>query len=131
MQVLVRHAIGVASGTDSLTLSVRALGIGPGDEVVTVPNTWISTAFAISNAGATPVFVDVDPDTYQMDPARLEHAISERTREVIVVHLYGHPAPMAEIEKICMLHGIKIIEDVAHAPSPELEATCRATSSGK
>ncbi len=112
----VRHAIGVASGTDALSLSVRALGVGPGDEVVTVPNTWISTAFAISHAGATPVLADIDPETYQMDPAALEKAITSRTKAVIPVHLFGHPAPMAEIEEICRPHDIKIIEDVAQAP---------------
>ncbi len=112
----VKHARGVASGTDALVIAVRALGIGPGDEVVTVPNTWISTAFAISHAGASPVFADIDPETYQMDPGSLEAAITPRTKAVIPVHLFGHPAPMAEIEAICRPRGIKIIEDVAQAP---------------
>ncbi|MDA1091403.1 MAG: DegT/DnrJ/EryC1/StrS family aminotransferase [Proteobacteria bacterium] len=111
-----RHGIGVNSGTDALALAVRALGIGPGDEVVTVPNTWISTAFAVSHAGATPVFCDIDPDTYQMDPAALERVITPRTKAVIPVHMFGHPAPMTAIEKICRARGISIIEDVAQAP---------------
>ena len=110
------HAVGVASGTDALALAVRALGIGRGDEVVTQPNTWISTAFAISYAGARPVFADIDPATYQMDPAALERALGPRTRAVIPVHLFGHPAPMAEIEALCRRRGIPIIEDVAQAP---------------
>ncbi|OHC75526.1 MAG: hypothetical protein A3G18_09370 [Rhodospirillales bacterium RIFCSPLOWO2_12_FULL_58_28] len=115
----VRHAIGTASGTDALFLAVRALGIGPGDEVITVPNTWISTAFAVSHAGATPVFADIDPDTYQMNPEALEKAITPRTRAVIPVHLFGHPAPMAAIEAICRPRGIRIIEDVAQATLAE------------
>ncbi len=112
----VRHAIGVASGTDALSLAVRALGVGTGDEVITVPNTWISTAFAISHAGAKPVLVDVDSNTYQMDPSALEEAITSKTKAVISVHMFGHPAPMAEIEAICRPRNIKIIEDVAQAP---------------
>lgn len=109
------HAVGVGSGTDALALAVRALGIGPGDEVVTQPNTWISTAFAVSYAGATPVFADVDPRTLQMDPAALVGALTPRTRAVIPVHMFGHPAPMTEITEICRGRGIRIIEDVAQA----------------
>ncbi|MAE45119.1 MAG: hypothetical protein CMF63_09170 [Magnetovibrio sp.] len=112
----IKHAIGVASGTDALSISVRTLEIGPGDEVVTVPNTWISTAFAISHAGATPVFVEINPDTHQMDPAALEKALTPRTKAVIPVHLFGHPAPMSDIGPICQRRGIKIVEDVAQAP---------------
>jgi dTDP-4-amino-4,6-dideoxygalactose transaminase len=112
----VPHAIGVGSGTDALNLSVQALGLKPGDEVITVPNSWISTAFAISHTGATPVFVDVDPDTYQMDAAKLAEAITDRTKAIIPVHLFGHPAPMAEIEELCRGKNIQIIEDVAQAP---------------
>jgi dTDP-4-amino-4,6-dideoxygalactose transaminase len=111
----VPHAVGVASGTDALALAVKALGLGPGDEVVTQPNTWISTAFAVSYAGATPVFADIDPATYQMDPAALERVITPRTKAVIPVHMFGHPAPMTEIEAICRTRGISIIEDVAQA----------------
>lgn len=109
------HAIGVASGTDALILSVRTLGVGAGDEVITVPNSWISTAFSISHTGATPVFCDIDPNTHQMNPELLEKAISPRTKAVIPVHLYGHPAPMAAIEDVCKSKGIRIIEDVAQA----------------
>jgi dTDP-4-amino-4,6-dideoxygalactose transaminase len=111
-----QHAIGVGSGTDALNLSVQALDLEPGDEIITVPNTWISTAFAISQAGATPVFVDIDPGTYQMDPEQFSQAITERTKAVIPVHMFGHPAPMDKLEKICRNKKIRIIEDVAQAP---------------
>jgi dTDP-4-amino-4,6-dideoxygalactose transaminase len=112
----VPYAIGVGSGTDALNLSVQALELKPGDEVITVPNSWISTAFAISHTSATPVFVDIDPDTYQMDAAKLAEAITERTKAIIPVHLFGHPAPMTEIEEVCRGKNIQIIEDVAQAP---------------
>jgi dTDP-4-amino-4,6-dideoxygalactose transaminase len=112
----VPHAIGVGSGTDALNLSVLALGLEPGDEIITVPNTWISTAFAISLAGATPVFVDIDPNTYQLDADLLEQAITDRTKAIVPVHLFGHPAPMDKIEAVCRKHNIRIIEDVAQAP---------------
>ncbi len=110
---------GVGSGTDALHLAVRALNIGPGDEVITVPNTWISTAFAASYVGAKIVLVDINPETYQMDPDLLAQAITPNTKAVIPVHMYGHPAPMNEILEICQPHNIKIIEDVAHAPLAE------------
>jgi len=116
----VGHVIGVANGTDALHMAVRALGIGPGDEVITVTNTWISTAFAISFVGATPVLVDIDAETYQMDVGALERAITPRTKAVIPVHLFGHPAPMDEIIELCRPRGIKIIEDVAQAPLAEI-----------
>ena len=112
----IRHAVGVASGTDALHLAVRALGLGPDDEVITVANTWISTAFAVTYVGARVVLVDVDVDTYQMDVAALARAITPRTRAVIPVHLFGHPAPMEEIMALCRPRGIKVIEDVAQAP---------------
>ena len=115
----VGHAIGVASGTSALHLAVRALGLGPGDEVITVANTWISTAFAVSYVGARPVLIDIDPVTYQMDVSALERAITPNTKAVIPVHMFGHPAPMAEIIDICRPRGIAIIEDVAQAPLAE------------
>ncbi|MDA1091454.1 MAG: DegT/DnrJ/EryC1/StrS family aminotransferase [Proteobacteria bacterium] len=111
----VGHAISVASGTDALKLAVETLGIGSGDEVITVPNTWISTSFAISHTGATPVFVDIDPDTYQMDVGALEKAITPKTKAILPVHLYGHPAPMPEIVALCKSRGLYIVEDVAQA----------------
>ncbi len=110
-----RYAIGVSNGTDALQLSLLACGIGPGDEVITVPNTYIATAFAITYVGALPVFVDVLPDTYNLDPARLEAAITERTRAIIPVHLYGQPCDMEPIMQIARKHNLRVIEDVAHA----------------
>ena len=110
-----KHVSSVGSGTEALHMALRALEIGPGDEVITVTNTWISTSFVIDYVGATPVLVDIDPETYQMDPLELEKAITPRTKAIIVVHLYGHPAPMTKISEICRRHGIYIIEDVAQA----------------
>jgi dTDP-4-amino-4,6-dideoxygalactose transaminase len=110
-----RHAVAVANGTDALVLALRAYGIGPGDEVVTVANTFIATGEAIFLNGARPVFVDVDPDTFTMDPAALEAAITPRTRLVLPVHLYGHPAPMAAINRIAARRALPVLEDAAQA----------------
>jgi dTDP-4-amino-4,6-dideoxygalactose transaminase len=110
-----RYAIGVSNGTDALQLALAACGIGPGDEVVTVPNTYIATVFAITYQGALPVFVDVLPDTYNMNPDLLEAAITERTRAIIPVHMYGQPCDMQPIMTIARKHGLRVIEDVAHA----------------
>lgn len=115
------HALGVASGTDALNLAVRSLDLDPEDEVITVDNTWISTAFAATLAGARIVLVDIDPATYQMDLNSLERAITPRTKAVIPVHLFGHPAPMPEIVQLCRSRGIHIIEDVAQAPLAEID----------
>jgi len=110
-----RYAVGTSNGTDALQLALLACGVGPGDEVITTPNTYIATAFAISYVGATPVFVDVDPLTYNMNPELLEAAITERTRAVIPVHLYGQPCEMEPILEIARRHQLKVIEDAAHA----------------
>lgn len=110
-----RYAIGVSNGTDALQLALAACDVGPGDEVITVPNTYIATVFAISYLGALPVFVDVLPDTYNMNPALLEAAITERTRAIIPVHMYGQPCDMQPIMAIARKHGLRVIEDVAHA----------------
>lgn len=111
----VKHAIGVNSGTDALVISLRALGIGPGDEVITVPFSFFATAEAICSVGATPVFVDVDAETYTMRPDRLEAALTPRTKAVLPVHLYGHPADLDPIDAFCRKHALAMVEDVAQA----------------
>jgi dTDP-4-amino-4,6-dideoxygalactose transaminase len=111
----VSHCVGVGSGTAALELTLRVLGVGVGDEVVTVAHTFIATAEAISAVGAKPVFVDIDPLTYTLDPDGFAAAISPRTRAVIPVHLYGQPADMTRIEAIAAQHGIAVVEDAAQA----------------
>jgi dTDP-4-amino-4,6-dideoxygalactose transaminase len=111
----VPHAIGIASGTDALMLSLRACGIGAGDEVITTPFTFIATAEVISLLSATPVFVDIRPETFNIDPDKIEEKITEKTKAVIPVHLFGHPADMDPIVKIARKYNIKIIEDCAQA----------------
>ena len=117
----VPHAVGVANGTDALTVSLRAYGIGPGDEVVTVANTFIATGEAILLNGARPVFVDVDEKTATMDPGRVEKAITTRTKLILPVHLYGHPADMGPILEIASRHGLPVLEDAAQAHGAELD----------
>jgi dTDP-4-amino-4,6-dideoxygalactose transaminase len=111
----VRHAIGVDSGTSALELALRAHGIGEGDEVITVANTFVATAFAIYHAGARAVLVDADPVTYLMDPDLIEAAITPRTRAIMPVHLYGQPADMDAINAIARRHGLTVIEDACQA----------------
>ena len=115
----VPHACGVGSGTDALWFALLALGIGPGDEVITVPNTFIATAEAISFTGARPVFVDVDEQTHTLDPALLEAAVTPRTKAVVPVHLYGQPADMDPIMAIARKHGLRVIEDACQAHGAE------------
>lgn len=109
------HAIGVGSGTDALHLALRACGVGPGDEVITVPNTFAATVEAILMAGARPVFVDVDERTLLMDLDALEEALSEKTRAIIPVHLYGQPVDMVRFMEIARRAGVKVIEDACQA----------------
>ena len=109
------HAVGVANGTDALTIALRAYGVGPGDEVVTVANTFIATGEAILLNGARPVFVDVDEASFTMDPGTLEAAITPRTKVVLPVHLYGHPANMEAILAVAGRHGLPVLEDAAQA----------------
>jgi dTDP-4-amino-4,6-dideoxygalactose transaminase len=111
----VQHAIGVNSGTDAITLTLKALGLGPGDEVITAANTFVATVEAITHAGCKPVLVDILPDTYNMDPNALEEKITPRTRAIIPVHLYGQPSDMATIMKIAKRHDLFVIEDAAQA----------------
>lgn len=108
------HAcIGISSGTAALHLALLALGIGPGDEVITVPNTYIATAFAITYTGAVPVFVDVDPVTYTMNPAAIGAALTEQTKAILPVHMYGQAADVDAIRRSAP--GIPVVEDAAHA----------------
>ena len=107
--------VGVNSGTDALQLALWACGVGPGDEVITVSHTAVATAAAIRLTGATPVLVDIDPATYTMDPATLTAAITPRTKAVIPVHLYGHPADLTAILAVARRHGLAVVEDCAQA----------------
>lgn len=114
-----RFAIGVNTGTSALHLALLAAGVGAGDEVITVPFTFVATAAAIGYAGAKPVFVDIDPASLTMDPNRLEDAITTRTRAIIPVHLHGQPANLAPILEIARRRGLRVIEDAAQAHGAE------------
>jgi dTDP-4-amino-4,6-dideoxygalactose transaminase len=113
------HAVGVGSGTAALQLAMLACNIGPGDEVITVPNTDIPTTAAITHCGASIVWVDVDPETYTMDPAKIVERITPRTKAILPVHLFGHPADMDPIAEIAREHGLLVIEDAALAVGTE------------
>jgi dTDP-4-amino-4,6-dideoxygalactose transaminase len=109
------YGISLSNGTDALALALRACQVGPGDEVITVSHTFIATVEAIALVGATPVFVDIDPQTYTMDWRQIEAAITPRTRAMLPVHLYGHPADMQPILDIAHKHGLRVIEDASQA----------------
>ena len=111
----VKHTVACNSGTDALFLAMRALGIGPGDEVITTPFTFFATAEAISHVGATPVFVDVDHQTMNLDPMLIEKAITSRTRAILPVHLFGRPCEMDTILDVARRHGLKVVEDCAQS----------------
>jgi len=111
----VKHAIGVANGTDSLYLSLRALGIGPGDEVITTPFTFFASAETIDMVGATPVFADILPDSFCLDPVSVRAKITARTKAILPVHIFGHPAEMGEIMEIASKHKLAVVEDCAQA----------------
>lgn len=110
-----RDAVGVSTGTDALHLALRALGVGPGDEVITATNTFAATAEAILMAGARPVFVDIDPETYLMDLDGVEAAITRRTRAIVPVHLYGQCVDMVRVREIADVSGLRVIEDACQA----------------
>lgn len=109
------HAVGLDSGMSALELALRACGVGPGDEVITAANSFIASALAITHSGATPVLVDVDPETYNIDVAAVAQAITPRTRAILPVHLYGQPADLDPIMEIARRHGLAVIEDACQA----------------
>jgi dTDP-4-amino-4,6-dideoxygalactose transaminase len=110
-----RPCVGVANGTDALVIALNALDIGPGDEVITTPYTFYATAEAIARLGATPVFCDIDPDDFCLDPDAIAGRVTERTRAILPVHIFGHAANMAEIRAVAARHGLPVIEDAAQA----------------
>src|SRR5512140_2376358 len=114
-----RHALGVGSGTDAIWLSLLALGVRPGDEVITVPNSFMATAEAISLCGARPVFVDIDEETYTMNPEQLESAITLRTQAIVPVHIFGQMADMDAIQAVARRHGTPVVEDACQAHGAE------------
>lgn len=116
-----KHAIGVSSGTDGLLLAMQTAGIGSGDELITTPHTFIATVEPMIQLGASPVFVDIDPVTYNIDPNLIEAAITDRTKAIVPVHLYGQPANMTAIANIAKKHNLFIIEDAAQAHGAEWE----------
>ncbi|MCC5664222.1 DegT/DnrJ/EryC1/StrS family aminotransferase [Nostoc sp. CHAB 5784] len=121
-----RHAIAVNSGTDALVIGLKALGIGEGDEVITTPFSFFATAESISNVGATPIFADVNPDSFNIDPGAIVAKITPNTKAIMPVHLYGNPAAMAAIVDIAQRHNLKVIEDCAQSFGARYYATCSA-----
>jgi UDP-2-acetamido-2-deoxy-ribo-hexuluronate aminotransferase len=127
-----RHCITVASGTEALLIALMALDVKPGDEIITTPFTFVATAEVIALLGATPVFVDIEPDTCNVDASKIEAAITPRTRAIMPVSLYGQPADMDEINTIAARHGLTVIEDAAQSFGAEYKgrraATCRPSA---
>ncbi len=111
----IKHCVGVGSGTDALLMAMKTLGFGPGDELITAANTFIATAEGIGWTGATPVFVDCAPDSYNIDVTKIEAAITDKTKAIVPVHLYGQPADMGAIMDIAKRHNLKVVEDCAQA----------------
>jgi dTDP-4-amino-4,6-dideoxygalactose transaminase len=120
----VKHVVGMNSGTDALMIALRAAGVKPGDEVITSPFSFFATAESISNIGATPVFVDVDLESMNMDPSLIEAAITEKTTAIMPVHIFGRPAAMAQIMALAEKHGLKVIEDAAQSIGARYEGGC-------
>ncbi len=114
-----KHGVAVSNGTLALLVALQAMGLGPGDEVITTPLTFFATASTILMTGAVPVFVDVDPETYNLDPQRVEEALSDRTRAIVPVHLFGHPVDMDPLLKIARERDLLILEDAAQAHGAE------------
>ncbi len=127
--VEVKHAIGVNSGTDALVIGLRALGIGAGDEVITSPFSFFATAESISNVGAKPVFADIDPRSFNIDPKEIKAKITPRTKAIMPVHLYGQPAAMGQIMEIAQEHDLKVIEDCAQSFGARYWGTCSSCNS--
>jgi len=132
----VQHAVGVNSGTDALLIGLRTLGVGAGDEVITTPFTFFATAEAISQVGAIPVFVDIEPHRFNIDPRKIEAAITDRTKAILPVHLFGAPAAMAEIMALAKMQDLKVLEDCAQSfgatyegSKPSSRATRRGSTS--
>ncbi|MEO0272137.1 MAG: DegT/DnrJ/EryC1/StrS family aminotransferase [candidate division WOR-3 bacterium] len=125
----VKHAIGVNSGTDALVIGLRALGIGKGDEVITTPFSFFATAESISNVGAKPVFADIDPRSFNIDPKEIKGKITSRTKAIMPVHLYGQPAAMGQIMEIAQEYGLKVIEDCAQSFGARYWGTCSSCNS--
>ena len=115
------HCVGVGNGTDALVLALKALGVGDGDKVITAPNSFIATTEAITASGAIPVFVDVSSDSFNMDVLKIEEAVTEKTKAIMPVHLYGQPADMKPIMEIAERHGLKVVEDAAQAHGAEYD----------
>jgi len=116
-----KDAVGVSSGTGALLLALLAVGVSPGDEVITTAHTFIATAEAVSRIGARPVFVDINPRTYNIDPNKVENAITDRTKVILPVHLYGQPADLRPLRDIASRHGLRLIEDAAQAVAAEYD----------
>jgi dTDP-4-amino-4,6-dideoxygalactose transaminase len=123
-----RHAVGVASGLDALILSIQAYGIGRGDEIIVPSNTYVATVLAVTDCGAEPVFVEPDPQTHLIDPARIEEKITGRTRAVMPVHLYGRMCDMKAVREIAGAHGLKIIDDAAQSHGAMRERDASGTN---
>ena len=118
-----KHCVTVSSGTDSLLIALMALGVGAGDEVITVPYTWISTAEVIALLGAKPVFVDVIKEDYTIDPDKIDDAITKKTKAIFLVHLLGNPCNMKKIKKIAKQYDLFVIEDACEAHGAEFNKT--------